>query len=394
MNKPLATAQYILSGNKKLRCGFTTGSAAAMAAKAASRLLLLNERVAEVSITTPKGWIAQSPVIYEDVKSFRKHSARAGVTKDAGDDKDATNALEIFATVTILKENPLEQKEIEIIIDGGKGVGRVTKAGLDQDVGQAAINSKPREMIASEVKAVAEEADFSGVLKVEIDIPRGEEIAKKTFNENLGIIGGISVIGTTGVVEPMSEQALIDALEVEVSVAFEAVKNKEVRPLIITPGEYGEKYLKDNRTDMLKHSVLEQAVPVKCSNFIGNVIDMAVEKGFTHLFIAGHAGKIVKIAGGIFNTHSSVADCRMEIIASHAALCGACLKTIQDIMKAVTVDSALDILLNESQKLYESVLKSISEKIKEHLKHRIGENVSFGYLCFTHKHGLLFTEPF
>ena len=98
MNKPLATAQYILSGNKKLRCGFTTGSAAAMAAKAASRLLLLNERVAEVSITTPKGWIAQSPIIYEDAKPFRKHSARAGVTKDAGDDKDATNSLEIFAT--------------------------------------------------------------------------------------------------------------------------------------------------------------------------------------------------------------------------------------------------------------------------------------------------------
>ena len=392
MNKPLATAQYILSGNKKLRCGFTTGSAAAMAAKAASRLLFFRERSQNISIITPKGWIAQSPVIYEDTEPFTKHTerdvrVRAGVVKDAGDDKDATNGIEIFATVEIIERK--KNGKIEISIDGGKGVGRVTKAGLDREVGEAAINSTPRAMIEREVREVAEDADFSGTIRVIIDVPQGEEIAKKTFNENLGIIGGISIIGTTGVVEPMSEQALIDALEAEVSVAYEAVKDKDVRPLIITPGEYGEKYLNENCLDLLK-----QAEPVKCSNFIGNVIDMAVEKGFTHLFIAGHAGKIVKIAGGIFNTHSSVADCRMEIMASHAALNGASLKTIQDIMTAVTVDSALDILLNESRELYERVLKSISIKIKEHLKHRIGEGTSFGYLCFTYKHGLLFTDLF
>ena len=358
-----------------------------MACKAACRLLLLKEKLTDVSIITPKGFIASAPVIYSKNPANSAKSVRCGVKKDAGDDADATNGIEIFATVSVIEHNGENSSGVKVIIDGGQGVGRVTKDGLDQAVGEAAINSTPRKMIEKEALSACFEAHFSGTLKVVIDIPRGEEIAKKTFNEHLGITGGISVIGTTGVVEPMSVEALIGAIEAELNVAFAAVREKTVRPLIITPGEYGDFFLKNN----FSH-ILQSVSVVKCSNYIGDTLDRAVNKGFSHLFIIGHAGKIAKIAGGIFNTHSSVADCRAEIFASHAALSGASTSVVQKIMNAATVDAMLDILQNESQELYDSTLQSISEKIAYHLARRIGENTAFAYLSFTHQHGTLFSS--
>ena len=381
MTNQLATAQYIVCGSKKLRCGFTTGSAAAMAAKAASRFLLLGDKSKSVSITTPKGWLACADIIFDE-SSFKKNCVRVGVKKDAGDDPDATDGIEVFATVTILEKTA---SDVEIIIDGGKGVGRVTKEGLDQAVGNAAINSTPRKMIEKEVREAAKEAHFSGKIEIIIDIPNGEEIAKKTFNKNLGITGGLSVIGTTGVVEPMSEQALIDALCAEINVIEAEQQGKKIRAIIVTPGEYGLSFLKGYKSA----NNLEKIAVLKCSNYIGAALDLIASKNFTHVFIAGHAGKFVKLAGGIFSTHSRTADCRLELVAAHAALSGANRNTVAAIMECATVDAALEVLDKAVEVNTESVLESLEQKIEAHLERRIQNAFKWAFLMFTNVRGII-----
>ena len=213
----------------KLRPGFTTGSCAAAAAKAAAYMLLFGREKKEISIVTPKGIVYHPQIV--DIQR-EKESVSCAVIKDGGDDPDSTSGAHICARVTMLpaeresasrerQETPLKRgsesgiRRACIFIDGGSGVGRVTKPGLDQPVGNAAINHVPREMIEKEVGEVCEAADFYGSLSVVISVPEGEEIAKSTFNPRLGIVGGISIIGTSGIVEPMSTQALLETIRVE-----------------------------------------------------------------------------------------------------------------------------------------------------------------------------------
>ncbi|MCR5606859.1 MAG: cobalt-precorrin-5B (C(1))-methyltransferase CbiD [Treponema sp.] len=373
----LANEHYVISGNKKLRCGYTTGSTATLASKAAILYLLSGEKVDSIEIVTPKGWKQRTNVIWDN-NVFTDSSCRCGVKKDAGDDSDVTDGIVIYSTVTLYQDNSFHSIDIEI--DGGKGVGRVTKAGLDQAVGKAAINSVPRAMIEKEIKSVCEKYSFTGKIKVLIDVPDGEKIAKNTFNPVLGIIGGISILGTTGVVEPMSVQALIDSLEVEMRFAAESNKNRDFRPLIITPGEYGAEFL--------SHFDIDVPV-VKCSNYIGEVLDMAAVFNFSHVLISGHAGKLVKLAAGIFNTHSHVADCRVEILSSHAALCGANRETVKKLMDCATVDACIDILKNASEVKLDEVLKSIFCKIKLNLDRRIKDSYKWDFLMFSKVYGIL-----
>ncbi len=352
--------QYVNRGNERLRCGYTTGTAASMGAKACALALLKGEVASSVSITVPKGSLVTADV---DL-SLQKGKAVCRVLKDGGDDIDVTDGAAIITSVELLENG--------IHIEGGNGVGRVTKPGLDQAVGQAAINSVPRKMIEAELTQVAKDAGYMGGFSVTISVENGQILAKKTFNPNLGIVGGISILGTSGIVEPMSLEALKQSIETELNM-WVACGNKM---LLITPGNYGE--------DFLKEQVKLAGVPlVKCSNFIGDTLDMAQAKGVESVLLVGHIGKVVKLAAGIMNTHSKCADGRAEILAAHAALAGASRACVEEIMNDATVDSSLTVLKREG--LYDEVVASLLCKIQSHLTRR--STMRVGAMTFSNVYG-------
>jgi len=357
---------YVRSGTKMLRCGYTTGTCAALAAKAASEFALKGQVPSSVSVMTGRGILVETEIEESGSEGGRFWCA---IKKDAGDDIDATNGILVFAYVTL-------QDEEGISIDGGKGVGRVTKPGLDQPVGNAAINSVPRRMITEAVQSVFDEAGFEGGASVIISIPEGEEIASKTFNPVLGVEGGISVIGTNGIVEPMSEQALVDTIEVEMR-----QKSEYTKDLIITPGNYGETFLKGS--DLNKVDI----PTVKFSNFLGDTLDMAAYMKFRKVLLVAHIGKMVKVAGAIMNTHSRWADARAEIFCAHAAICGASQEACKEIMDAATTDAAIEILDKEG--LRDKVISSILGKVQEKLEHRVLGAYEIGAVTFSNVYGYL-----
>ena len=355
-------------GQKQLRCGYTTGTCAALAAGGAAHLLLTGERLAKLSLVTPAGIPIELP---PEALSMEGSAARCAVVKDSGDDPDVTDGLSIVATVSRTQEG--------IHIDGGEGVGRVTKPGLDQPVGAAAINRVPREMIRRQVQRVCAEVGYAGGLRVVISIPGGAEVAKRSFNAALGIVGGLSILGTSGIVEPMSQGAIVDtiALKQRQAAALGATR------LILTPGNYGMDYLEQN-------GLLFSDVPVvKCSNFIGDALDIAAGLGFQQLLLVGHIGKLVKLAGGIMNTHSRWGDCRGELFCAHAAVQGADRATCQALMGAPTTDACIAIL--EASGLRAPVLASLTEAIQRQLTRRAAGAFTVGALLFSNQYGRLGT---
>ncbi|MBR4475037.1 MAG: cobalamin biosynthesis protein CbiD [Oscillospiraceae bacterium] len=365
----MAFEHFIRSGAQRLRCGYTTGSCAALAAAGAARLLLSGEAPETVRLITPKGWAVEVPPA--DCR-FDGEKALCAVRKDAGDDPDVTDGCLVCAEV---RRTPRG-----ITVDGGEGIGRVTKPGLDQPVGAAAINSVPRRMIREAAEEVCAELGYGGGLSVVISVPGGEETAKKTFNPMLGIEGGISVLGTSGIVEPMSEQALVDT----VGIAVRQAAALGSRRVILTPGSYGEAFLREYGLDT-------RGVPVvKCSNFIGEALDAAVSEGMEELLLVGHIGKLVKLGGGIMNTHSRQADCRSEIFTAHAALCGADTTLCRALMEAVTADACLSLL--EEACLREEVLESLLAAIQRHLERRTAGKLRIGALVFSNAFGILGTS--
>lgn len=358
---------YIYKNQQKLRCGYTTGSCAAAAAKAAAIMLLCQSPLTNIDLMTPKGILLHLEL--HDVQ-ITSSSVTCAVKKDSGDDPDITNGVLVYATV---------EKQIEptIFLKGGVGVGTVTKAGLEQPVGQAAINRVPRQMINQELEQIKEDYDYAGGFCVTISIPKGVELAQKTFNPKLGIEGGISVLGTSGIVEPMSEQALIESIYIELNML---AANSTEKQLLITPGNYGEHFVRENTNLDLSRSI-------KCSNYIGQTLDKAVELGFERILLIGHIGKFIKLAGGIMNTHSNMADCRMELFAAHTAMYCADCQLIHNIMNCITTDQVLDLL--KERNLTKQVMASVLEKIDMHLTHRVGEQVKIGAILFSNQHGYL-----
>ncbi|AGN25583.1 cobalt-precorrin-6A synthase [Candidatus Methanomassiliicoccus intestinalis] len=356
---------YVYKNNQRLRCGHTTGSCATAAAKAAVTIMLSKKSLSEVSITTPNGTVLNLPVL--DVK-ISENSVSCAVRKDGGDDIDATHGALVYAEVSFIGSG--------INIDGGKGVGKVTKKGLDQPVGNAAINSVPRQTIFQAVKEVCTLYNYSGGVDVIISVPEGEQIAEKTFNPRLGIMGGISIIGTTGIVEPMSQEALVETIRTEMKMRL--ANGSAV--ILAVPGNYGEDF-----SQTVCSVPAEQMV--KCSNFIGETIDSAVEFGAQGLLFISNIGKFVKVAGGIMNTHSRNADCRLEILTAHAALAGADNKILLRIMDSVMTEDALDVLSENN--LLQPVMKSITDKINFYLDNRAKGQVITGAIIFSSNHGML-----
>lgn len=362
----MALDYYVRSGQKLLRCGYTTGTCAALAAAGAARLLLTGLPPETLRLVTPKGVAVE----VEPAEWAAEHgTARCAVYKDGGDDADITTGHLVVATVTKTASG--------ITIDGGKGVGRVTRPGLDQPVGAAAINHVPRRMIGQAVQAVCEEAGYEGGLSVVISVPDGEELARRTFNPMLGIEGGISILGTSGIVEPMSIQAIVDTIAVEMHQA--AVSG--ARDILLTPGNYGLDFLKET-------ALIPENVPcVKFSNFVGEALDVAVSEGFQTALLVGHIGKLVKLAGGVMNTHSKWADCRMELFCTHAAICGGTTALCRKLMEAATTDACIALL--DEAGLRESVLESLLAAIQRHLDHRAGNTMQVGAVMFSNEYGFL-----
>lgn len=357
---------YSIKNNKKMRFGYTTGSCAAGAAKAAAVMLLLQEHVAQVELMTPKGILLNLEILHV---TKGKDWVSCAVRKDAGDDPDMTNGLEIFARV--------EKKDgAGICIDGGEGVGRVTQKGLEQPAGSAAINKVPRSMIQKEVEKICSEADYEGGLTVTVSVPGGEEIALKTFNPRLGIRGGISILGTSGIVEPMSETALIKSIEVEMR---QKVENG-AEYLLVTPGNYGAAYLRE-------HMDLPFEENMKCSNYVGETLDMAVDMGVKGILFISHIGKFVKVAAGIMNTHSRCADARAEILGANALRAGISPESAKEILDTITTDEALAVIKREG--VLEPVMKELTDRILYYLNHRAYDRMLLGAVLFSNEYGYL-----
>ena len=263
-----------------------------------------------------------------------------------------------------------------IILDGGVGVGRVTKPGLSQKVGEAAINPVPKAMILREAEEAAQEYDYEGYLKITISVPEGEEISKKTFNPRLGIMGGISILGTSGIVEPMSERALIASIQVEMKQHFFQGENY----ILVTPGNYGADYLREHMTIPFENNI-------KCSNYVGETIDMAIDMGVKGILFVAHIGKFVKVAAGIMNTHSHCADGRMEVLCASAIRAGGTLECAREILEAGTTDEALAVI--DRYGILKQTMAIVMEKIQFYLDHRSYEQILLGAVVFSNVYGLL-----
>jgi cobalt-precorrin-5B (C1)-methyltransferase len=355
-----------------MRYGFTTGSCAAAAAKAAAYMLLTGKEKRTITIDTPKGIPFDARIEEITREEFRVSCA---VRKDGGDDPDVTTGALIFAEVSLNREKS-DREGSRIRIDGGPGVGRVTKRGLDQPVGNAAINHVPREMIKKEIEEICGLTDYYGGIQVVISVPDGELLAEKTFNPKLGITGGISILGTTGIVEPMSSQALLDTIRVELNVKKEEGK----KSIAVAPGNYGQAFMKNTYKYDLDRSV-------KCSNFIGDVIDMAAEAGFEEMLLTGHVGKLVKLSGGMLNTHSKEGDCRMELMTAAGIQAGISLKAAKDILNCVSTEEAVRIL-KECGKM-EDTMEIIMEKACYYLNKRVAGRIRIECIMYSNDFGEL-----
>jgi cobalt-precorrin-5B (C1)-methyltransferase len=357
---------FVLKDNKRLRYGYTTGSCAAAAAKAAAIMLLCGEKVHYVDLMTPKGIGLKLKI--QDI-TIEEASVTCAVKKDSGDDPDITNGIMIYVCVS-------RNNEGVVNIDGGIGVGRVTRTGLEQPQGSAAINKIPRKMITEAVLEVCEDNDYFGGMNIEIIIPQGAEIARKTFNPELGIAGGISILGTSGIVEPMSEAAIIESIRVEMKMR---VANGE-KYLLLSPGNYG--------VDFTRENISVPAVnPIKFSNYVGESVDIAVELGVKGILFISHIGKFIKVAGGIMNTHSKYADARMEIMSANAVLAGASADISKKILKCTTTDDAIAEL--EPSGLLEKTMCNVLERIQYYLNRRAYDTMEIGAIIFSNRYGLL-----
>ena len=364
---------YVIKNNKKMRLGYTTGSCAAAAASGAAQILLGGKTITEVSLMTPKGILLHLKL--EDI-TVKDNMVSCGVRKDAGDDPDTTDGILVVASV----EKMSGPQPVRIQIDGGQGVGRVTKPGLACKPGEAAINPVPRSMIMRAVEEAADQYGYEGSLKVTISVPKGQETAHRTFNPRLGIEGGISILGTSGIVEPMSEKALIRSIEVEIS---QHVAQGE-QYLLITPGNYGADYLRE-------HMDLPFEKNIKCSNYVGETIDMAVNMGVKGILFVSHIGKFIKVAGGIMNTHSHSADSRVEILCANGIRAGADLACARDILECSTTDEALHVL--EKDHILQETMKEITDRIQFYLDHRSYDQILLGAVIFSNEFGYLGQTP-
>ena len=347
--------EYVYIDGKKYRRGYTTGSCATGAAKAATYMLLTKKRIDSINIDTPKGIPLTLKI--ENINICDDY-IECSIEKDGGDDIDATHTMHIHARAELVKRQGKEN----ILVCGGEGIGVVTRKGLSVEVGKPAINPVPMKMINNEVSKVigSDTSDALGndtVLKITIFAPRGQEISKKTFNPRLGIVGGISILGTTGIVEPMSDEGWKKSLSIELQMK----KAQGLDKIILVPGNHGEQFIRENLN-------LDMKYVIRTSNFIGYMLKEAQRMGYKKILMAGHIGKFIKLSAGIFNTHSKIADARSEILVSNLALMKAPYEFLEKISECLTAEEAVEIIDNSDYKeFYDLVSNKCKFKVKQYL---------------------------
>lgn len=379
--------EFVYIDGKKYRRGYTTGSCATAVSKAAVYMLLTNEKIDTVNIDTPKGIYLSIPVVSSEIKKNEDTGeiySICSVQKDGGDDIDATNGIEIFAKATWVYEDEIDKSEKNFSFEGdgfcvfsGDGVGIITKKGLSIEPGRPAINPVPQKMIAKEVESVLKASEESilknnsnerkRIIKITIFIPKGEEVANKTFNPRLGIVGGISIIGTSGIVEPMSDDGWKKSLSIELNMKKELGMDK----IILVPGNHGESFISDR--------IGENSSVVRTSNFLGYMLMEAKRMGFKKILLAGHIGKFIKLSAGIFNTHSKVADARNEILIANLALMGASTELVRKIDACLTTEEATDIVYKNG---FGEVFDIICEKCKKRAEMHVDNEIEIEVFIF------------
>ena len=381
--------EFVYIDGKKYRRGYTTGSCATAVSKAAVYMLLTNEKIDTVNIDTPKGIYLSIPVVSSEIKKNEDTGeiySICSVEKDGGDDIDATNGIEIFAKATWVYEDEIDKSEKNFSFEGdgfcvfsGEGVGIITKKGLSVEPGRPAINPVPQKMIAKEVESVLKASgenvlndknsldNRKKVIKITIFIPKGEEVANKTFNPRLGIVGGISIIGTSGIVEPMSDEGWKKSLSIELNMKKELGMDK----IILVPGNHGESFISDR--------IGENSSVVRTSNFLGYMLMEAKRMGFKKILLVGHIGKFIKLSAGIFNTHSKVADARNEILIANLALMGASTELVRKIDSCLTTEEATDIVYENG---FGEVFDIICEKCKKRAEMHVDNEIEIEVFIF------------
>ena len=350
-----------IKDGRRLRCGYTTGACAAAAAKAAALMLHSGKIPADIDIETPATTLrlkVEKPCIQAD-------RASCCIVKDAGDDPDVTNGIEIYAEVK-------KRTDSAILIDGGEGIGRITRKGFWGEVGDAAINPAPRKMIRAAVSEIA--AHGWDVL---IFAPAGRDIAKKTFNPTLGIVGGISILGTTGIVRPMSEDALKQTIFLEI----DQIAERGAEEILLCLGNYGERFA----------AALPRRMPtVKISNFIGDALMYCRAKGFQRVTLLGHVGKLSKLSVGAFNTHHRVCDGRMEAFVYYLALAGAPLALMRQVNQCAAAEDAAQFLLDNGYGfVINTMQRGCVERVRRYVK---DEHFQVEVVFYSMKSGILTEE--
>ena len=327
--------------------GVTTGTVATACSLAALDAITNTPDIACVKVETPKKTL---DIIIDECKKLSDSKAFAVAHKNSYHDPDVTVDLAIVSTVELIDETGNDK----VIITGGEGVGKITKPGLQIPVGDYAINPVPRSMIVKNLEGKIPEGKAA---KVTISIPEGEKIAKKTMNPKLGIVGGISILGTTGIARSMSSDAYKNSIVTQLDVAMAS----NIEDLVFVPGNIGEK-LAVKKLNVFKEQI------VQTGNYVGFMFEEAEKRGITEFTVFGHIGKLIKVAGGIFNTKHAVADGRREIMVAHAGICGANQKDLQRLFDSKTTDDMMDIL-NELG-ISVDVSNSIAQAIKQRCKQR------------------------
>jgi len=323
----------------RLNCGYSTGSCAAGAAKAAAMALAGMDPCAGVEIPLPDGARLALPVAFVERVG---DAARAGVCKDAGDDPDVTHGVIVIATVRLLASAGVE-------FEAGDGVGVVTLPGLSVPPGEPAINPGPRAMIEAALREVTPRG-----ARVTVSIPGGRELAARTFNPRLGVEGGLSILGTSGRVRPFSHQAMRDALCCGLDVALAS----GCRAPVFVPGRIGEQAARRRlRVDRLH--------VVDVGNEWGVLVDRARERGVRRLLALGHPGKLAKLAGGEWDTHSSRSQAAVGAV---AALARACFD--RDLTALPTVEGVFRSLDPERRT---ALARALAERIRRAIDARLGE---------------------
>ena len=350
---------FVIKNGKRLRCGYTTGSCAAAAAKAAASMLVTGKEVDCIDIETPSGMKLELQVCKPCIEG---EAASCCILKDAGDDPDVTDKIEIYARVS-------KRFDGVINITGGTGIGRITRKGFWGDVGQAAINPVPRRMIREELEKVSQTG-----FDVVVYVPEGKEIARRTFNESIGIVGGISIIGTSGIVEPMSEEALKKTIYLEIDAAYDS----GVEKLVLFPGNYGEKVVKDMKLG---------GRGIKISNFIGDTLLYINEKGFRSITLVGHIGKLSKLSIGAFNTHSRICDLRIEAFVYYLALSGATGKLLESVNCCRTSEEAVKLIIEAGcEEIFKAMTKGCEDRIRRYLKN---ESFNIRVIMYSMDYGVI-----